>query len=301
MRGNLRLFFGVAAVPGAAIFLFVTGTMAFMFGIIKTQLAGRPVASPHLPAWVSIMFVASELILVVVYTVYLPAAVFAAMQSNRGIAVSVRQAFRVALPRFGRYLWLMILGTLYIVVPVVTVAALIGGGILLLYRTAGTGAGSPALFLLIPLLLVFYLCVFVYGILIMLRFALAYPASVEENLPAWAALTRSVQLTRGARGRIFLVMLVVYAVTYALQLVIFVVLMALGALGFLGATLAHVTWGSPASFVLAGLGGLGYLLLIVAITLICYSALTAALSVLYHDQRLRKDGSISAPAPVLAG
>jgi hypothetical protein len=51
-----------------------------------------------------------------------------------------------------------------------------------------------------------------------------------------------------------------------------------------------VTRGSAAFFVLTGLGVLGYSLVMMAATLLSYSALTTATAVIYHDQRLRLDG-----------
>ena len=48
-------------------------------------------------------------IIMSVYALYMPAACFAAIQADRGVVVSFRQAYGVARSRFGRYLWLMIL------------------------------------------------------------------------------------------------------------------------------------------------------------------------------------------------
>jgi len=58
----------------------------------------------------------------------MPAASFAAMQADRGVVVSFRQAYRVAWSRFGRSLWLMILMVLCIMIPIMVVGALLAGG-----------------------------------------------------------------------------------------------------------------------------------------------------------------------------
>jgi uncharacterized membrane protein len=47
----------------------------------------------------------------------------------------------------------------------------------------------------------------VYGIIMSLRYSLAVPACTVENLPARAAIRRSIQLTKGSRGRIFMLAL----------------------------------------------------------------------------------------------
>lgn len=117
-----------------------------------------------------------------------------------------------------------------------------------------------------------------------------------EGLPAWASLKRSALLTKGAKGRIFLVLLVVYALTYAVSLVCTFAFFAVGALAALVAVLAHVTQGSPAFVPLICLAVLGFLLVMIISCMFSYAAFTTALAVLYHDQRLRKDGLLSAPS-----
>ena len=300
MRTHFLLFCGIAAVPAAAVLLFFAAMMPFMIGIFRMQLAGKAGAQPPMPAWFPLLVLVGELVLILIYALYLPASIYASNQADLGITVTFREAYGAAAGRYGRYLWLMVLCILYLLAPIAAIAALIFAGVALLHHTAGTGAAETCAYFLIPLLVLLYIGMLVYVIFIMLRFALAYPASVEENLPAWTALRRSAQLTRGAKGRIFLVMLVVYAVTYAVNLVCIAVVVALAALCAFGAMLAHVTQGSTAFFILAGLGVLAYLLVIVAAVVFSYAAFSAALAVLYHDQRLRKDGA-APPAPAAAG
>lgn len=295
MRAHFRLFFGIAAVPSAAISLLIAAMVGVTLKMFASQMTGVHAAPPPpLPPGFLMWVLIGEALSILVFVLYTPAAVYAALQADQGVAVSFRQAYHVALSRFGRYLWLMILWFLYLVVPVAVLGALIGAGILLLRHMAGIGEGPASAYFLVPLIVLLYLCIFVYSIYIMLRFAAAYPASVEENLPAWASLRRSAELTRGAKGRIFLVMLVVYAITYAVELVSILVLFALGALVALGAMMEHVTKGTPAFFILIGLGVLGYLLVILATMLFCNASFTTALAVIYRDQRLRKDGLATA-------
>jgi uncharacterized membrane protein len=105
-----------------------------------------------------------------------------------------------------------------------------------------------------------------------------------------------VKLTKGAKGRIFLVLLVIYAVTYAVNILLLMIFFVVGAVGAGAAILAHVAQGSPAFFILIGLAVLGYLLVLVACSLFSYAAYTTALAVIYNDQRLRKDGPLLATA-----
>jgi membrane-anchored glycerophosphoryl diester phosphodiesterase (GDPDase) len=295
MRTHLKLFVGIAGVPAAAVFLFMAAVVSFEVKIFGALMAGNPISPPALPPYFVVIFLIGEPLLLLVCALYLPAAVHAAVQADLGATVTFREAYRAAWSRFGRYLWLMILWTLYLIVPIVVVVA-IATPIALMHFARGTASISGFPFFLIPLVALLYLGFIVYSILIMLRFALAFPASVEENLTARAALRRSAQLTRGARGRIFLAILVVYAAVYAVQLVCILVLGVVASLVALGAMLAHVAVGSPAFFTLVGLGVLGYALTIVVTSLLAYSALTTLLAVLYHDQRRRKESSTPAPA-----
>ncbi len=295
-RTHWRLFFGLAGVPAAAIFLFAATMMSFMVRVIGPPLVGKRSVPPGFPPLFSAGVFIGELLLLMVYALYLPSAFHAAAQADLGVTVRFRQAYRVAWSRYGRYLWLMILYFLYLVVPVAVAAALIGGGAALMHHGARNVGSQGFPLFLIPLLLLLYVCFLVYTVLIMLRFAVAYPASVEENLPAWAALGRSARLTRGAKGRIFLVILVVYAAVYAAQLACMLILGVLAALVALGAMLAHVAMRSAAFYILVGLGALGYLIVAVVTALLIYAALTTVLAVIYHDQRRRMDGLAVTPA-----
>jgi hypothetical protein len=295
MREHFRLFIGIAVVPAASIFVFLAAMAGIVIEVLGSHLAGKPVAQPVPPPWFPLFLLIGYPFATAVYAFYMPAASFASTQADLGVKVSIRQAYGEAWSHFGRYLWLMILCILCVVVPVAVMGALIGGGAVLLEWVRSSPAGA---FFLVPLLAMLYLGIFIYSTLIILRLAVAYPACVEERLTAWSAIRRSAKLTRNAAGRIFLVLLIVYAVAYAVSLVGVVVLFALGSLGVLAAMGAHVVPGSPVFFILVSLGVLVYLVVVVAATLISYSAMTAALAVLYHDQRRRRDNL--APASPLS-
>ena len=237
--------------------------------------------------------------LVLVAALYMPAGSYAAVKADSGIEVTFRDAYGAGWSAFGRYLWMMILMMLYVFVPILLVGTVVGGGIVIAFHGARVVPGSSLPFLLLPIIFLLYLCILVYSIYIMLRFALAFPAGVEENLTAWAAMKRSTQLTRGAKGRIFLVMLVIYAAIYAAELVCILVGGIIVALGALVGFFAHVAAGSPVFFVLVGLGALVFLVLFFALISLSYAAVNSVFAVIYHDQRLRKDGL--APAAQQAG
>lgn len=296
IRAHFRLFLGIAAVPSASLFLVFLPMLGFILITAGPQLRGQTYQPSFIfGAILGLSALIGELVIFMVYALYMPAAIYAATQANIGIKVTVRDAYRMGWRRFGRSLWLMILGALYILVPVVACVLLIALGAIVMHFTMGEGSGFPAAILLIPLGVLLYIAVCVYSVLIVLRFSLAYPACVVEGLPARASLQRSVELTNGAKGRIFLVLLVVYAVTYLVSLACTVVVFVVGALGALVAILAHVTQGSTAFFLLIALGVLGYLLIMIVSCFSTYAAFTTSLAVVYRDQRLRKDGLLPTP------
>lgn len=290
MRDNLRLFMGIAAVPCVAILVVFGIVFGFMAFEIIPQISHNDATPPGIPLLFMAVLICVYLIFPFIYALYMPAASYAATLADIGVATTFREAYSVAWRRYGRHLWLMILGTLYMLAPVVACAVVIGLGALLLHFAMGSSSGDNSALMLIPLAVLLYIAALVCSILMLLRISLAYPACVVEKLTAWNSLKRSIRLTKGAMGRIFLMLLVVYAFTYLVSLVCMAVLCFVGALVALVAILAHVAVGSVAFYILIGLAVLGYLLTLVVSCLFSYAAFTTALAILYYDQRLRKDG-----------
>ncbi len=155
--------------------------------------------------------------------------------NNRAVAwlhlgqpATIRGAYASILPRLGRYLWLMTITTFVVWVP----CALVYGGyvtFVLLYvkpkgvlNPATTGANTQALgvFLVVSVLFgLLLLGAIVYATIMGLRYSLAVPACVIEEVKARAAIRRSIELTRGARGRIFLLGLLVIAIDMGLVMI----------------------------------------------------------------------------------
>lgn len=303
MRAHFKLLVGIAVYPSLLI-LVVTGLLEAAMWIPMIRQWPKPPSPETMlqnftPAVFILLFIVFSLLSIAIFSIYLAAANYASIKADSGVNVTIGEAYSLAWRRKGRYFWLMILMHLYLYVPILAVLALVGLAVVLLHFVAGVGAGSWSMFFLIFTLVLLYLAFMVYSILILLRFALAFPACVVEDLTAWASLQRSAKLTRGAKGRIFLVVLVIYAALYAAMMVIELVAVLLGAVGgiVMIALHAHVT--APWSYI--GLGFLGIcafagLVLFMSAT---YAALLAAIAVLYHDQRLRKDGL--SPAPPQAG
>jgi uncharacterized membrane protein len=145
-----------------------------------------------------------------------------------GERATIRGAYVSILPRLGRYLWLMAITTFMVWTPCVLLYVGYIAFILLFVRPKGifTQPGiqkdpsSIAIFGVVSVVfLLLLLLAIVYAILMALRYSLAVPACVVEDLKARQAIRRSIELSKGARGRIFLLGLLALAVQMGLVLI----------------------------------------------------------------------------------
>ena len=139
--------------------------------------------------------------------------------------------------------------------------------VLLIAFAVGIAAGIGLVFLVIP------------GIYLWLMWSLAVPVTVLEGGGLNASTTRSKELTRGSRGRIF----VIYFLVVVLAIVVGAIFqMPLGVLAVLlgrgnpqGAVALITAVSAAATFISTSLVG---------------PLATIALTLIYYDQRVRKEG-----------
>jgi hypothetical protein len=291
-RCHFKLLVGIAAIPSGIVILLLMSLEAILWIPMIRQWPKPP--SPqamfqHLTASVIIPVIVSFALLnLAIFSIYLAAASYASVQADSGVKVTLREAYGMAMKRGGRHMWLLLLIYLCAGLPVLAfeVAGLIG---LRAFAHSG-GTPAPALLLLLPLVFLLYLGAVVYAILMGLRLSLAFPACVAEGLTAVPAIKRSFQLTRGAMGRIFLVILVVYAVVVVGLLVIELVAVMIAIIVAIVVMVTHIHLTAPWSYIGMGLLGVCGFAAMVLFTSLTYAGTLTALAVLYHDQRLRKDG-----------
>jgi hypothetical protein len=148
---------------------------------------------------------------------------------NLGEPATIRGAYRSILPRLGRYLWIMAIAMFFAYLPFVIIYAAF---FLLLFAVPGINGGAahhqggnadPYAAILVLMgaigILVLTLPAMIYAIWMAIRYSLAIPASVVENLKARVAIRRSIELTRGARGRIFVLGLLIAVIQIGLIVV----------------------------------------------------------------------------------
>lgn len=215
--------------------------------------------------------------------------------NNRAVAwlhlgepATIRGAYASILPRTGRYLWLMTMIWFFLWTPM---ALAYGGYLAALYRWVGTGslksltrggAASPAnqqvamTFILVTLAFgLVALIALAYAIVMGLRYALAIASCVVENLPARKAIRRSIELSKGGRGRIFLLGLLVVVIQLGLILItqLFFIVISVRQHGELSASVRVVQ--QLVAFVTNTFVGPIY---------------ATGLTLFYYDQRVRKEG-----------
>jgi hypothetical protein len=201
-----------------------------------------------------------------------------------GEPASIGAAYRAILPRTGRYLWLMTITYFLAWFPCVLVYGAYATLILVYVKPKGlfTAHAAPPdsqmmlVFLASSVAFVFLLlAALIYGIIMSLRYSLAVPACTVENLTARAAIRRSIQLSKGSRGRIFMLGLLALIIQ----------------LGLTGITQAF--------FIVVGLKHHGVLPVWMSVTQQFLAFLTntfvqpiyaTGFTLFYYDQRVRKEG-----------
>ena len=217
-RSNFLVFAGIFSIYAS---------VGLILNLAQIGL-GAVIRRGHMPQGISWPVIAAGVMEWTILLLLLGAGIAAI---NRAVAwvylgepATIRRAYASTLPRFGRYLWLMTVTSALAWLPF---ALAYSGYVLYVFvyvRPKGvfahpnTGVDAQAMIVVLAtigfLLLIFL--AFVYGVLMSLRYALAVPACVIEDLTARNAIRRSVSLSKGARGRIFVLFLLIAVIKLGL-------------------------------------------------------------------------------------
>jgi hypothetical protein len=298
LRSHWKLYLGLGTLPaaGGILWMALIFTGLFATGVLPLQ-PGVPPDSARMMPWIFGAFWVGAIPNLLIFALYQAAAAFTALKEARGQQATIREAYSAARSKAGRFCWLMILQYLCIALPVLLCEGLLMGVIWVLQ--SGHQSPSPATFVAFPLIFLFFLGAMVYAIWMFLYLGMAFPASVAEDLPAVAALKRSAQLSYKAKGKLFLVLLIIYAISYA---AIFVVEIGGGIVLAVGALLLRALHlNTTVEIAAASVFGLAFLVLILAFTTLLWAAYMLNFTIVYCDQRLRLDGQGPESAPVAGG
>jgi len=234
-RRNFLLFVGISLAPSAC-YVLTYGSVSLYFTSHAKQLQATGAGTPNMQVIFTFLGILAAFLflglplLAAISSLSLGALNFAASLRNRQQPVTLREAYAYAFKKFWRNLGIFTLQLLFAgVIPGaafggVVVIAVIGAALL---RAAGSG--NPAFAALVGIFVVLLVvALFVVMVLIWLRFSLAFPASFIEDLKIWPAMQRSNRLSKGSRGRIFvmylLVAVLIFVLYYALTLPVDLVL-----------------------------------------------------------------------------
>jgi hypothetical protein len=260
-RAQYLVFFGLGSIPGLAA---LGEQLALVHPKTVTDPTGSHVALVAASYGASFVFWVATLVLQVMATA---AVCLAASRVNLGEPINIRSAFGPFISKSGRLVGIGFLQGLYAGWPFIF--AIILASVL----SISVGSASNLLFVMTPVYILGAIpCIALYT-----RYALAYPATAIENLPAHAAIQRSIGLSEGGRWRICWGYLVPLVPSFMLTA---------GAAGLAQMLKTHSALLAGNPIVVAGTTGVVYL--IAALVFQPYSAIV--LTLLYYDQRIRREG-----------
>ena len=273
-RRNLWLFVGITALP-AVFALAMTIIMQVMQRMMMTNMA-TAANDPDIAAGavLAMLGMAGSIFVIaiiywVVYMIALGAATHAVSELYVGRTVSIRQSYLGMRGRIGALIVLMLIVGIRIAV------LWIAGGV-------GLTVGGVAAGFVHPILSGLLFVVGLFGLILgacwmMLRYGMSVPSLVVEGLSPNQAIRRSIELTRGRLGWVFLLVLCAMMVTYAAML-IFQGPFMLGAI-MAGPESALAFWLNIAGAVTGTVG-----------TTFTTPFLIIGLALLYYDARIREEG-----------
>lgn len=284
-RQHFWLFIGIMAVPQV---LSVVLNLAL-------QLVSQPGAAPVttgnpteiLRQLAPVLVIALAMLIVVlvgsflIYSVALGATANALSGVHLGRTATVKSAYQGLKGKVGRLFgltFLILFLAFGIYLAMIIVGVLLGVALALLVRAVTPAAGLALAIAIGGLIILIVVAGLVLGVIFLLRYALAVPALVLENLAVKEALNRSVFLTKGYKGQIFLIAMLMYLVTAVVSVVFQAPFLVVGlVLGFKFGIMP--LWLRIPYAISAGAGGA-----------LAGPFLMIALALAYYDTRVRKEG-----------
>lgn len=280
-RHNFLLFAGVASLPiGFSVVLLIPAVAILaMFGV-----AGRN--GLHAGFLPGLGFI---LVLLMAIPVYLVAYVYstagltlAAVAAQRGEKLTIRGALASVHPRFFTYLGFLLLQIVFVVlIPAAITASIIGG---LIYAMTASGASIATNLGIGFLIFLVGAAAVILIVALALGFSIGMPVCIAEQKPAWESLHRAWKLSKGTRGRIFVLFLLVVVLTMVLSMAGYMLsIMVAAVASLLGRDAAFAAAAAVIAGLLYSLASIGGQILLTPVSWI-------ALVLFYYDQRMRKEG-----------
>jgi hypothetical protein len=282
-RARFLVFLGIAALPAGVI---LTGAAAAVLFFVWAGSRGQA-AGPQVVGIAAIVF------LLVGALIFLPLFIgalglgsgalnHAAAAAFDNQKITIRGSYKAALKRGWRYIGLLALeGLILIVAPGIVWTALVftfAMGLVISGRGTNDAGGAGSAIVLLG-----FAAVAIYAFWTLLLLCLAFPTSVVEDVGAGTALKRAISLSKGTRGRIFVLYLLGWLFRWGISLALLIPLILIVALiPGLDSPRHAQALGSVTVVLVYGSG-----FLVRAMTKPVY---TIAQMLFYYDQRIRKEG-----------
>ena len=281
-RRNFWLFVGTGALPVlAALNLAIPAAVLFLIPGIASGDAVDPAAIVRGVA-LGVTTIVFLLVYFAAFTFSIAALTEATVSVDRGEKLTIRAALRSSWPRFWTYFWLLLLQIGVVgIAPIGVATALIRQLVYLMTRPGVDAATSFALGFL-----VFLVGTAAIGAVVWLALSLAMSMAVcvVEKKTAWESIVRAWRLSQRTRGRIFVLYLLVVALSMAVSMAGY--LLAATA----GAAAAFVGRGSAVAIALTVVAGFLYIVVGLGAQIALAPVPWIALVLFYNDQRVRKEG-----------
>lgn len=271
-RRRFWLFVGIMAIPSS-----LSIPMNALLFTFRVPAPAGPGAVPGLVARGLSLYAVVIVIFLLAYAVAIGAATYAVSESYLGRSATVRDSYRRVQGRIGRILGVLfnvilrLIGVMIVVGVAFSVVAVGLAALTSIFKPRGIAAG-----ILGVVIILIYLTMMAFFVIWSLRYAIAIPAMLLENLGVLAAIRRSIVLTRGRRRQLFVAIVLASIVAYIGVIVFQGPFFAAGV--FAGRGGSTPAWMGFSSAVCGAIGGAltGPFLMIVLV--LCY-----------YDTRIRKE------------
>ncbi len=281
-RRTFWLVVGTGALPVLVAFVVAIPAVAlFLIPGIASGGGVNPAASVGGVAFGVTLFVFLPVYLAA-FACSIAALTEATVSIDRGRKLTIRAALKSALTRFRTYFWFLLLQIGVVgIAPIGAATALIGP---LVYPMTRQGVNAATAFTLG--FLVFLVGAVAIGAVIWLALSLAMGMAVcvVERKTAWESIVRAWRLSRGTRDRIFVLYLLLVALSMAVSMASY--LLAATA----GAAAAFAGRGSTVAIAITAVAGVLYVVVSLAAQIALAPVPWIALVLFYNDQRVRKEG-----------
>ena len=213
-RARFGMFVGIAVLAAG-----IQTAWAAVQTILMRHLVGHTRVPAAAGIWSSASSLVSILIALLAFALVFAAIARAVVALHLGQPTGITRSYQDVWRHWLRYVCLSVVAGFLSMWPLLIVIGMFGAEIALAPHYTSLGSARIATmafgFTFLEMLVATPLCIW-----LLCRYALSNAACVVEDLKVRASIRRSVSLSKGSRGRIFLLLLVVYVISLILTLVV---------------------------------------------------------------------------------